>query len=494
LIVCIGAKLPSAYTPRFDKVEPQERQRRNTIMIESPSKPDKIKCEQTYNNKNKPQDKFEDNKKSIGLGYGNDPHLGALLTITNRTFIPVTQPLKPANHGYNAPHVEASAAPIAATELLANYMEMTKSKEESANAISKEKEAAATANEDRWLKEVAEIKSLLMKQTTCRTIEAGSKTIPVPDTPIASVVTHTPPNTNTNTRAIFDSGTTGHYILLDTDCIDKKIATQPIVVSLPNGEKIRSTHEATLPFPDLPEQSLKAHIFPGLHGHALLSIGIFCDAGCTATFSATEVDISFKGKTVLTGRREPPGLWKTTQQPTTTMPTTTTPTTTIPTNEKTANGAYTTQLKSNAIKFLHAACFSPTTATWTKAINHGFFRSWPLLTAKIVRQHLPKSVATTMGHLDQSRQNQRSTKLLRTKSTQDEDGWITPAPRRSQPKPSSTETVKDLQHETGTKTMEAQHKTTSDTTPQMEEPTNTAYVNMIELTNVEGKSYSDLTG
>jgi hypothetical protein len=148
-------------------------------------------------------------------------------------------------------------------------------------------------------------------------------------------------------------------------------------------------------------QALQAHIFPDLHGHALLSIGTFCDAGCTAIFSATEVAINFNGKTVLTGRREPPGLWKTTPQ----QPTQSNDTTSM------ANSVFTTQIKANAIKFLHAVCFSPTTATWTKAINHGFFCSWPMLTAKTVRQHLPKSVATAMGHLDQSRKNQRSTKL-----------------------------------------------------------------------------------
>jgi hypothetical protein len=71
-----------------------------------------------------------------------------------------------------------------------------------------------------------------------------------------------------------------------------------------------------LPFPDLPEHALLAHVFPDLHGQALLSIGTFCDAGCTATFSANDATINFQGKTVLTGKRDPPGLWKTTQQAT----------------------------------------------------------------------------------------------------------------------------------------------------------------------------------
>jgi hypothetical protein len=59
------------------------------------------------------------------------------------------------------------------------------------------------------------------------------------------------------------------------------------------------------------------------------------------------------------------------------------------------------QLKNNAIKFLHTSCFSPTTATWTKAINQDFFRSIPILTATNLLHNLPKSMATTMGHFDQ---------------------------------------------------------------------------------------------
>jgi hypothetical protein len=265
---------------------------------------------------------------------------------------------------------------------------------------------------------------------------------------------------------------------LDTNCVDKRIATTPIIATLPNGSTISSTHEATLPFPDLPAHALLAHIFPDLHGHALLSIGTFCDAGCTATFSATEVTIDYQGRTVLTGTRDPPGLWKTTQQPTTA------------TTEYMANGAYSSQLKSNAVKFLHAACFSPTTSTWTKAINHGFFRSWPMLTAKTVRQHLPKSVATAMGHMDQSRKNQRSIKL-RSKPTQDEDGWITPASRRFQPPPHQD---LDPQPVIETETTATSEVDAHDNTPTAEQPTNIAFANMIELSNVDGKSYTDITG
>ena len=61
------------------------------------------------------------------------------------------------------------------------------------------------------------------------------------------------------------------------------------------------------------------------------------------------------------------------------------------------------------MQYLHAAAFSPVPATWIKAIQKGFFTSWPGLTAKAVSKHLPKSIDTSKGHLDQTQNNFRST-------------------------------------------------------------------------------------
>jgi hypothetical protein len=185
--------------------------------------------------------------------------------------------------------------------------------------------------------------------------------------------------------------------MLDSTCVNRRPSAQPISVTLPNGNSIVSTHKALLPFPHLPDQVINAHIFQALHSHALISVSTFCNAGCMAEFTAGEVKIKYKGETVLVSTRIPPGLWQ------------------INLNYKhtpclQANGAYTNQLKSNAIKFLHAACFSPTTATWTKSIDQGFFQSVPLLTSHNVRRNLPKSMATVMGHLDQQHKNVQSTK------------------------------------------------------------------------------------
>jgi hypothetical protein len=133
---------------------------------------------------------------------------------------------------------------------------------------------------------------------------------------------------------------------------------------LPNGDRIQSSHKADLLFKDLPTSSLRAHLFPHLQGQALLYMGVFCDAGCTANFTAKTVQIIYQGKTVLEGSRTPSGLWSTNL-------------TAVREPAWQANGAHTINLKVNAIKYLHSACFSPTTETWTKAINHGFLRSIP---------------------------------------------------------------------------------------------------------------------
>jgi hypothetical protein len=64
---------------------------------------------------------------------------------------------------------------------------------------------------------------------------------------------------------------------------------------------------------------------------------------------------------------------------------------------------------SDTIAYLHAACFSPVKDTWIKAIAAGNFSSWPGLSVDIVRKYLAKADANVKGHMNQQRQNIRST-------------------------------------------------------------------------------------
>ena len=98
--------------------------------------------------------------------------------------------------------------------------------------------------------------------------------------------------------AVADTGTTGHYLALDSPCSNKQKAVHPLPIHTPNGEVIKSTQTELLAHPDLPLQTRQAHIFPGIT-KVLLSIGKLCEHGCETTFNNKSVDIKNKqsGKT-----------------------------------------------------------------------------------------------------------------------------------------------------------------------------------------------------
>ena len=68
------------------------------------------------------------------------------------------------------------------------------------------------------------------------------------------------------------------------------------------------------------------------------------------------------------------------------------------------------QPKLDLVTFFHGACFAPVASTWIKAIKNGHFTSWPGLTPELVTKHLPTSVYTAKGHLNQEKQFLQSTK------------------------------------------------------------------------------------
>jgi hypothetical protein len=67
---------------------------------------------------------------------------------------------------------------VAATEHFANYMAQAESKEAAANALNKENERNAVAKEQRLLKELADIRALLMQQSTCVPVSNYQPNIP----------------------------------------------------------------------------------------------------------------------------------------------------------------------------------------------------------------------------------------------------------------------------------------------------------------------------
>ena len=187
---------------------------------------------------------------------------------------------------------------------------------------------------------------------------------------------------------------------------------------------MHSTHDAELNVPTLPLAARKAHIVPALHSLPLLSIGQLCDAGCQITLDADRIQVKHNDNIALTGLRNSESrLWHVDLAPT--CPTTSDagPTTTdqnVPTADQHCLGAIGSATPADLVAFAHASLFSPALPTLAKAIDKGFLTNFPGLTAKALRKYPPQSYAMVKGHLDQVRQNLRSTKAD-TKPTNTDD-------------------------------------------------------------------------
>ena len=153
---------------------------------------------------------------------------------------------------------------------------------------------------------------------------------------------------------------------------------------------------------NIPKASAKgnrAHVFKDLTTGNLLSVGQLCDDGYDIQFTRQKVLLFKSQKLVLQGNRNRQnGMWYLN----------------LPTQETqtmhSANFVLPYKPIKQVIQFLHAACFSPCISTWCSAIDKGFFKSWPGLTSKRVRQCLQMNpIATVKGHLTQERKNLRST-------------------------------------------------------------------------------------
>ena len=62
--------------------------------------------------------------------------------------------------------------------------------------------------------------------------------------------------------------------------------------------------------------------------------------------------------------------------------------------------------------YLQKALGSPKKSTLLRAAENKNLNTWPSLTKTNITKYLPKSVETALGHLDQERKNQLSTKSI----------------------------------------------------------------------------------
>ena len=123
------------------------------------------------------------------------------------------------------------------------------------------------------------------------------------------------PPASPETKAVLNTGTTGHYLLCNHYIVNQCPTNTPVYVQLLNGKTITQTHPCKLPLSFLPITPRQAHLFPDLANHSLISIGVLCVHSCTALFDVKKVPIIHNGATVLTGARDHNGLWAAHLQP-----------------------------------------------------------------------------------------------------------------------------------------------------------------------------------
>ena len=224
----------------------------------------------------------------------------------------------------------------------------------------------------------------------------------------------------------YDSGADRTYISEK----DRAKAGLPILrqsskkVQVANGEVVKAKNVTALPFPQLSARARQADTFEQFPT-SLMSVGQTSDDGTISIFTKDgvtvhkeeDVLITCKGEPILIGKRDEHGRYR------------------IPLTQqrgqwqprrgskrqrdflRQANSVYDLPSTEQAIKWMHAVCGYPVKSTWMKAVAAGNYIGWPLLTVKNVNKYYPETNETSMGHLNQTRKNVRSTRPLEMSNT-----------------------------------------------------------------------------
>ncbi len=110
-------------------------------------------------------------------------------------------------------------------------------------------------------------------------------------------------------QAIADTGATSIFVMEGVDVKNKRPATKPLMINLPDGRQVKSTHICDIDITGLPT-TLTGHIVPNLAIASLFGIRVLCKAGCKVIFDNNKCDVYFKDKLILRGYKDPStDLW-----------------------------------------------------------------------------------------------------------------------------------------------------------------------------------------
>jgi hypothetical protein len=218
-------------------------------------------------------------------------------------------------------------------------------------------------------------------------------------------------------QAIADTGATSIFIMDGVNVDNKRSASNPITINLPDGRKVKSTHVCDFIVPGLPTP-LVGHIVPGLAVASLVGIRPLCKAGCKVVFDDEKCDVIFGGQVILRGFKDPStDLW-TIPIKTSTMWASdgaqgircTTKGDAIHPGVILAAFSHSVRTRGNGVKFAHQSLCNPKISTLLKAVRKGFLKGCPNMTEKLILKYLNPSPATAKGHLKRPRHGIRSTR------------------------------------------------------------------------------------
>ena len=228
-------------------------------------------------------------------------------------------------------------------------------------------------------------------------------------------------NYPSSSRAILDSGASGHFILNGSPQTDVRLQDRPLIIKQPDGNKLISEGKSQLEiYPQLSKITREAYSFKNIT-FPLISVAKLCDNDCIVIFVKDKAYIVHGGKIISEAPRdEVTKLW------------------TTKLNNNNLNECKTKHDKDlimnvtvpkeadNNIEklmlFLYAALGRPNKTTLIKAIKQGHFATWPGLTEKRVKKYIQEDIINAKGHMHLQRQvkNRKKKEIKEPNNIKDE--------------------------------------------------------------------------
>ena len=181
-----------------------------------------------------------------------------------------------------------------------------------------------------------------------------------------------------------DSAASNHYWKsTDVDILTDVCDTIGPTVTLPDNYTITSTSSGFLPLPSqhFSTTARRTAVFDNLHSSSLISLGQLCDDNCDIVLTKTDLKVIKNNKIVLSGfRNHNDGLWdipiRQNSQVKSTIPLTGKPLQPL-LSQYLSVIIQKDKPRHDLATYLHAACFSPTKATFLRAISNNNLVTWP---------------------------------------------------------------------------------------------------------------------